>query len=308
MVQGARAGRFVFMYLGSFIGVVTYFTLCGRAAYSAVGVRNALSIALAVHTGYVLIARRYRELKQFDLGFFLLFALGTAAVWGGAAPVLFLFQHYSAALIPGTLGMVALIPLLLGREPFTLYFARRQVPSWQQRTPQFAVINRIMTAYWAVLFFIAAGLAAHAPTDWHFAALYPNLLLFGAGMTASLWLPPLYLRLFPPGLPDTAEALIMGMPFVFDPAAASDARATIQFRVSGAEPGSYYLHVERGRCESHEGIAPAADLTIETPDTLWLRIAAGEVDAASAFAEGLFRADGDLGLLVSMRAWFRTRG
>src|SRR5207249_3183409 len=90
-----------------------------------------------------------------------------------------------------------------------------------------------MTAYWTLLFFTAASLAAFAPTDWHFTFLYPNLMIFGVGMTATVWLPPLYFRFFPPALPRAVEPLIMGMPLVFDRKAARDTSASIQFRVSG---------------------------------------------------------------------------
>jgi SCP-2 sterol transfer family len=264
-------------------------------------------VALGVQTGYNAIAYYCGEFKQFDLGLWVFFALGVTAGWMGAGPPIFLFQHYSPALVPATLGLVALLPLLLGREPFTVYFARRQVPRWQQQTSQFAVLNRLMTGYWALIFFIAAILAAQAPTDWRFTALYPNLLIFGVGMTASLWLPNLYLSFFPGELPQSIEPLIMGMPFAFARRVAGDARATIQFRVTGAQPGDYYLRVDAGNCQSFEGLAAAPDLTIRTPDSVWLRIARRELDAAQALEQGLYSAEGDLGVLVSMRRWFSAR-
>src|SRR5438093_900258 len=118
-------------------------------------------------------------------------------------------------------------------------------------------------------------------------------MLFGIGVTATVWLPPLYFRLFPPAFPRAVEPLIMGMPLVFDRKAARDTRASIQFRVSGSEPGDYYLDIARGRCRSFEGIAPAADLTVYTPGTVWLKIAHGELDGERALRDGLYRAEGD---------------
>lgn len=305
--HGSRAARFFFMYLSTPVVILLYFILCERAGYSVDGIRNALVVTLGVQTGYNVLVYYCGELKQFDLGLWVLFALGAAAGWTGADRSIFLFQHYSPALVPATLGLVALLPLLLGREPFTVYFARRQVPRWQQQTPQFAVVNRVMTGYWALLFSIAAILAAWAPTDWRFTALYPNLVIFGAGMTAGLWLPSVYLRFFPGELPQSIEPVIMGMPFAFASRAAGDARATIQFRVTGAQPGDYYLHVDAGRCRSFEGLAAAPDLTIRTPDSVWLRIARGELDGAQALEQGLYTAEGDLGVLVNMREWFTAR-
>src|SRR5207247_10571931 len=120
----------------------------------------------------------------------------------------------------------------------------------------------------------------------------PHLPLLAIGGTAPLCLPPLYFTLFPPAFPRAVEPLIMGMPLVFDRKAARDTRASIQFRVSGSEPGDYYLDIARGRCRSFEGVAPAADLTVYTPDTVWLQIAHGELDGERALRERLYRAEG----------------
>jgi putative sterol carrier protein len=305
--RGGRAARFFFMYLGTPAVIILYFIVCGAAPFSAVNVRNALVVALVVQTGYNLLAYYCGELKQFDIGLWVLFALGAAAGWTGADGSLFLFQQYSPALVPGVLGLTALLPLLLGWEPFTMYFARRQVPRWQQQTPQFPAVNRVMTGYWALVFSVAAILAAWVPTDLRFTALYPNLVIFGLGMTAGLWLPNVYLRFFPGDLPQTVEPLIMGMPFAFARRAARDARATIQFQITGAQPGDYYLHVDGGRCQSFEGLAAAPDLTIRTPDSVWLRIARGELDGQEALLQGLYSVEGDLAMLVNMREWFPAR-
>jgi len=299
--------RFFFMQIGSFVPVIVYFYLCGRAGFSADGVRHALLVALVVDSAYIALAWSQREAKQFDAGIWSLFAFGTLATRAGAEPVLWLYQHYSPTLLFVTLGLTALVPLLLGRETFTYYFARRQFPAWQLKVPEFHDVSRVMTVYWTLLFFTAAGLCAWAPTDWHFTVLFPNLLIFGLGMTAILWMPPLYFRFFPPALPRAIEPLIMGMPMVFDRKAARDTRASIQFRVSGNEPGDYYLAIARGKCRSFEGIAPAADLTVYTPDTVWLRIARGELDGEGALRDGLYRAEGDFALLAKMGEWFRSR-
>jgi hypothetical protein len=300
-----RVERLFFMYLGSIIGVFVYFQLCGPIPYSAATVRTALFVGLGAHGTYMALAWRRGELKQFDFGLALLFALGALATAVHLSPALYLFEHYSPALVSVAFGLTALLPLLLQREPFTVYYARRQVPRWQQKTKEFGSINRVMTGYWVVLFFVAAGLAAWAPSDWRFTLLYPNLVIFGAGMIGGPWIPPLYLKLFPPGLPDSAEALIMGMPLAFNPRAAGDARATVQFRVGGTEPGDYYLRVDCGKCQSFEGIVPAADLTVHTPGEVWRGVVCGDVDGGHALAEGLFRAEGDLALLAKLSSWFK---
>jgi hypothetical protein len=301
---GARAVRFFFMQIGSLVTVIVYFTIYGSSGYSVGGLRTALLVALAVQSGYIVLAWSQDYLKQFDLGFWLLFAVGATAILAGIAPLVGLYQLYSPALLFTTLGLTAVLPPLLGYDWFTAYFMRRTLPRWQLKLPLTARLGGVIGMFWAVLFFVAAALCAYAPLDWRFNTLYPNLVVLGLGLTANLWLPALYLNLFPPETPTTAEAVIMGMPFAFDKRAANDVRAEIQFRVSGAEPGNYWLRIADGRCASFEGDAPAPSVTVHTAEAVWLRIVRGELDGAQALAEGLFRAEGDATILGALGTWF----
>lgn len=294
--------RFFFMHLGSFVAVFLYIALLESA-----GVAPALWIALGAHTAYAALARWHGEHKHFDLGIWLLFALGAVSSLAGVEPVVALYRRYFGVLLFGTLALTALIPLLLGRETFTYYFARRQMPAWQLRMPVFDAISRVMTGWWVFVFTLAAAFCAARPADWRFTLLLPNLAVFLLGMPAAVWLPALYTRLLPPPTPEAIEPLILGMPSVFDRRAAADARATIQFHVSGAEAGDYHLRIAGGRCESAEGLAKAPDLVVRTPDTVWKRIARGELDGGQALAGGLYAAEGDLAVLTKLSAWFPPR-
>jgi hypothetical protein len=293
------------MHVSSFVALLVYLAASG---HSAEGVRHALLVALVVETAYIALAVRWDEIKYADYCLWAVFALGTLLAYVRVEPAVFLFENYSPSIFFGTFGLMALVPLLLGRETFTYYYARRQTPRWQQNLPTFHSINRLMTAFWTLIFFTAAVLAATAPDDWRYTALYPNLLVFVVGIPAPMWLTPLYLRFFPPALPQTAWPLIMGMPLVFASAAARDAEASIQFRVSGADAGDYYLRIAQGKCESFEGSAPMPDLTVYTPDTVWVQIAHGKLDRAHALEQGLYRVEGDLTILGQMTTWFPPQG
>ena len=295
------------MHVGTLVPVVVYFHLFGRAGYSVAGMTHALGVALVVMTAYALLARSQGEMKQFDVGIWILFAVGVVATRAGIAPLVALYQRYSPALVFVALALTALVPLLLGREAFTWYYARRQFPAWQLKTPEFGRVTRVTAAYWGVLFVAAAAIAAAEPTDLRFTLAYPNLLVILLGLSSNYWLPPLYFRLFPPGLPQAVEPLVMGMPLVFDRKAAGDARATIQFCVSGDEPGDYHLRIAAGKCESFTGRAPAPDLTVHTPGPVWMRIARGELDGGRALMEGLYRAEGKLEVLAKLGEWFPVR-
>ncbi len=305
MIGNAR--QFFFMHLGGLMAIVVYFTILGAHEYSEEGLRAALPVALFVQTGYLALAWSVDELKQFDFGVWLLFAVGTLGVAAGSEPVVTLFRVYSPAIVFATFGLTALLPMLLGYDSFMTYYIRRGVPPWQQKLEFTARLSRVFAIFWVVLLFVCAALSAYAPRDPLYTALYPNLLVFGVGMTATWWLSALYYKLFPPDFPITVEPLIMGMPFFFDRRAASGVDAEIQFRVSGRAPGNYWLRIANGRCSSFEGEAPAPRLTVHTPDDVWLRIVAGQLDGNEALATGLYRAEGDAVILVSMKSWFPSR-
>ena len=97
----------------------------------------------------------------------------------------------------------------------------------------------------------------------------------------------------------------MGMPLVFDRRAAADARAVIQFRVSGPSPGDYWVRVDKGKCESFEGLASSADLTVHTPEDVWVGIIHGKLDGGQALMERRYSVEGDQLLLTKLMEWFR---
>ncbi|HJQ82734.1 MAG TPA: SCP2 sterol-binding domain-containing protein [Candidatus Binatia bacterium] len=299
--------KFFFMHIGSFVAVIVFIVVAGRGGLTPEAVAHALRVAFVAMVAYVALAWSQGEVKHFDYGLLAMFAVGALASLLGIGSVVALFHVYFGAVLFTTLALTALVPLVLGWEPFTAYFARRQLPRWQLDLPDLPALMRVMAGYWVGIFAVAGALAASAPTDPRFTLLYPNLLVFGLGMTATFWLPPLYFRFRPPGFPNTVDALIMGMPFAFDRRAAGDARATIQFCVTDGSTGTYHVAVDRGRCRSYEGRATAADVTIHTPAAVWMQIVRGELDGEQALMQGSYRAEGDLAVLAKLTEWFPAR-
>lgn len=303
----ARALRVFFAHLGTLVSIVVYVVIAGRAGWSADGVTRGVWTALALQSAYLSLAWRLGEHKQLDVVLWMLYAVGAAAALAGIAPVLGAYQRYFGALLFGSFAIAAVVPLLLGRDPFTVWHAVRQTPRWQHGTPAFAATTRVLAGFWGAIFLAAALLCAARPADPLFTLVYPNLLVV-VGVSASRWLPPLWFKRFPPALPDRAEPLIMGMPLVFDARAAQDARALIQFRVSGEQAGDYFVRVAGGRCESFAGSTDGADLTLHVPDDVWVRIVSGELDATRAIMERRMAVEGEYGLLAKLREWFPSTG
>jgi len=96
------------------------------------------------------------------------------------------------------------------------------------------------------------------------------------------------------------------MPLTFNAEAAGDLTATIQFDVTGTEPGFYHLHIAQGECTFHTGPADEPTLTINTPSDVWLQVSRAELSGQDALMQGLYTASGDLSLLLKMNTLFKS--
>lgn len=104
--------------------------------------------------------------------------------------------------------------------------------------------------------------------------------------------------------PRTCREAILGMATVFNPAAAGDLQADIQFVVTGEEPGNYVLRIRDGRCTAHEGTVAHSTMTVHTPADVWLKVARNELSGQAAYVKGLYRVEGDFGLLLRLGSLF----
>ncbi len=106
------------------------------------------------------------------------------------------------------------------------------------------------------------------------------------------------------GKVEDMRLLLRGMAASFNPQAAGDLKATIQFEVTGRQTGDWFLSIESGKCTYHEGKANSPSLTIETPSEVWLAIANKEMDGQQAFMEGKYTVTGNMSLLMRMKTLF----
>jgi putative sterol carrier protein len=103
---------------------------------------------------------------------------------------------------------------------------------------------------------------------------------------------------------DTMRDLLAGMAMSLNPQEAGDLEAIIQFKVTGDDPGDYYLDIANGRCTAYAGEHPQPTLTIKTPSDVWMAVSRGEMDGAMAMMTGKYSIEGNMGLLMRFRKLF----
>jgi putative sterol carrier protein len=104
--------------------------------------------------------------------------------------------------------------------------------------------------------------------------------------------------------PKTVLQAIEGMTLSLNPDEAKDINATIQFNISGAGGGDYYLSIADGKCDFSAGMVTDPTLTINAPADVWLKIARKEMNGAMALMTGKYKASGQMGLLMKMNKLF----
>jgi len=106
--------------------------------------------------------------------------------------------------------------------------------------------------------------------------------------------------------PDSIDNLMAVLRVGFNPAAAGDIKATLQFEFSGEVQGSCYLVIEDGAIRAMSGTAKDPDLTIKSPFEVWADIITGKANGTQMFMEQKYSADGDIDLLMKFSKLFAS--
>jgi len=192
--------------------------------------------------------------------------------------------------------------------------AKQWYPQSVWGMPDFRLLNFRITYVWSGIFFVSFLSSYLGQGKPLFSIVIPFALCLGIGVVFSRKYPDYYLkrkyRISPEAaaaVPHTARELIERMPAVFDPAAAGNLQAEIQFDISGEGGGKWVVTIANGLCEVRQGEAVAPVLTIESPEDVWVKIAKGEIDRPKALIQGLYRVKGDMGILARLPQLFRAR-
>jgi hypothetical protein len=140
----------------------------------------------------LLLARdrmRGKQAKVLELGTVALFAVlaGWVAIAGSGVWSIVAVRFA----VDGGLFLIVLLSLAI-RQPFTLQYAREQVPEHVARTPQFLRVNDIITAVWAIAFavFVAADAVMTWLPQWPlWIGIAASVLAFAGAVKFTVWYP-----------------------------------------------------------------------------------------------------------------------
>jgi multimeric flavodoxin WrbA/putative sterol carrier protein len=303
----------IILFITSFIPVVAFKVIArvGDATIGQAKFATALGLILAV-VQFILSKKLINHttyLEKAFLGF-----LGVGTVWVYLTPpyVSSIFVENSTALLYFVLFLTTLIPQLFGYDPFTYTIAKQMTPERVWNTPQFRAINLHLTYFWSGIFlinFLSSYLGHGKPL---FSILIPLIIILGIGLPIVRIYPNYYLKrqfssqpIDASLLPNSAKELISLMPLGFNPEAAGNLKAEIQFNLTGEGGGKMVLSISEGKCTVREGEAFSPALAIRSPAELWLKIARREIDPVRSLMDGLYEVKGDINLLMKMGDLFR---
>ncbi len=274
-----------FGYLGS-VGALAAFAI--GLLPLALSAASSLLLAQVIELLYLLAASAAEETKIFDVAVLIFLFAGQVAYISGFIDW---FVLYAPALMLSAAAAVAILPQLFGGEPFTSFWMRRAYASWMQKAPSFARISRHLAAAWAIAFAALAAVSVRAPSDVYRLAIISAIVIGAVLLPLSMAYPAYYFRRI--GLRgESAETFILGLPFLFDRNRAASINISVQFVVSGSEPGSYYVEIRDRQCIASQGDLREPDLTIYCTTESFSLVARGELTPEQAARETLIRYSG----------------
>ncbi len=102
----------------------------------------------------------------------------------------------------------------------------------------------------------------------------------------------------------TSEELFASMPERFNPAAAEGLTKTLQWNITGDDPGVWAFQIVKGVGTLIPGGVEKPDATFTTTSKAWKDIAEGKLDSTKAFMTGKLKVSGDLTLAIKVPQLF----
>lgn len=301
------------LFITSFIPTIVFKVIARMGEPTVSQARTATVVGLTLALAQIIVSRKVLKENTYLEWAFLGF-LSAGALWVFAAPleIAQIYVVHNTTLLYFILFLTTLLPQLMGYDPFTYTIAKQWQPEAVWGTPQFKTINLHITRVFSVIMFLAFVSNAAGHGQVLYSIVIPIVLILGVGIPFSRKYPKYYLNrqaetMKPAStihFPDTVKELILKMPHSFDQAAAGSLKALIQYIISGEGGGSFVLSIDNGTCTSTEGTVPDPDLVVRSPADVWMKISKGEINPPKALMDGLYKAEGNMELLVNLKRYF----
>jgi len=185
-----------------FAAVAALLVLFGIGRSDLSFLREASVVILAIDSCAIFYLRRRKLASPIHWGMSIFLALAAAALCILPEDAGRFMVSHAATLLYIILLAVAVVPPLLGKEVFTMFFARKGTPETLWGTSVFIKINHHLTGVWAILFFLSSLLALvpdvfslHGPFyEMFFQGLLPNAVMLGIGVPVTRRYPGYYQR------------------------------------------------------------------------------------------------------------------
>lgn len=102
----------------------------------------------------------------------------------------------------------------------------------------------------------------------------------------------------------TIDDYLRALKTSFQPAAAGDRSAVLQYEFSGREQGVCHVVIAAGDIQVARGPHPAPTVVVKADFDLWLRIISYDLDGLLAYQDGLYAVEGDYLTLMDADLWF----
>jgi len=208
--------------------------------------------------------------------------------------------------------LIALVPLLLGKKPFTYYISRSGYSDAIIKSDIFLKINNTISYIWAFIFALAFVLvqiqySPYSSTNMlisNTVAFVPQILL---GIPVSIYLPK-YLMKQPNNKIkfDSIKDAFSSMPYGLNKELAKDIDVVIQFELTGLEKQITHLIIKNQKCEFQDGLHPNATVSIKVDSKIWLDITNGTLDGANAYINKMYEMSGDASIMLNFDKLFDT--
>jgi putative sterol carrier protein len=101
---------------------------------------------------------------------------------------------------------------------------------------------------------------------------------------------------------ETVQQVFKAMVDEFDPDAVGDMDAVLQFDISGDDGGQWVVKIADQQIEVNEGETSDATTTLRMADKDFLGIVNGDLNAVSAFMQGLIKIEGDMSVAMKLQS------